>query len=417
MIRAIVFIALWTLAGLARAAPAFQLSMYPIFSCGAAFGCPALSFPEGYQLLVSVEAVGTDGFPATDYNGTVVFTSTDPSAVIVPSSHTFVASDHGITSVAVRFYRQGPQTITGADAINGLSGSTGASINSNSLPKITNAGDLSGAWSAPYIGGQGIMLDVASNDDGSANVFGAWFTFTDLTTVPQAFPVWFSFQGKMASLAEAGAILDIYATPGGNFNAGPVVSAKLIGRATLQFYGCSQAQFSFLMANDYLNYRKPDSFVAGSSLNLQRLSAEAGCDSASMPTRSARGFSGTWYDPSTSGQGLLFDVSATNGGWLFGGWFTFSADIYGGFQWFTLQGPFPLNGNEADVPIYVARTESFLSTASPTNGETSTHQVGTAHILFKSCTDAQLDFNFQDGVNATGSIPLKRLTPVPDDCS
>lgn len=284
---------------------------------------------------------------------------------------------------------------------------------------LVRPNDLSGAWYDPNTSGQGFMFDVSSNADGSVGVFGGWFTFTLSGMLNEAYPTWFSIQGQISSTRTASPI-SIFHTGGGTFDAPPVVAASLAGSGTLAFLDCTHATFTYSIAGEYLNSPAEAPPLQTGSISLVRLSAEAGCNQPSAEPTSSRGFSGTWYNPTTSGQGLLFDVSDTGGGFFFGGWFTY-ADV-GAYPkaWYTLQGPFATNATEADLPVYVGRSESFGSTQVPApGGELAIRQVGTAHIKFTSCTDAQLDYTvtFVGTPTATGSIPLKRLTPVPADCA
>jgi hypothetical protein len=66
---------------------------------------------------------GHDIGPDSAYRGTIVFSSTDPFATL-PAAYTFGSADGGtkaFTGVILR--TPGPQTITGTDSVNELSGS------------------------------------------------------------------------------------------------------------------------------------------------------------------------------------------------------------------------------------------------------------------------------------------------------
>ena len=80
MTRAIVALIFAFILGPVQAAPAFQLSLWPIYSCGSVVSCPPFEVAIGSQFSMAVVVVGTDGAPATDYTGTVVFSSSDPTA-------------------------------------------------------------------------------------------------------------------------------------------------------------------------------------------------------------------------------------------------------------------------------------------------------------------------------------------------
>ncbi|WP_051928277.1 hypothetical protein, partial [Nitrosococcus oceani] len=95
------------------------------------------------------------------------------------------------------------------------------------------------------------------------------------------------------------------------------------------------------------------------------------------------GHSGTWYNPSTSGQGFLIDVIPSRGE-LFVAWFTFNSDGTGQ-RWFTAQGPFENNRGELTL---------FETTGGVFNDPTpvATTEVGTLNIEFQSCTNGTVSF-------------------------
>ncbi|MGH8124129.1 MAG: hypothetical protein ACREPT_15335, partial [Rudaea sp.] len=119
------------------------------------------------------------------------------------------------------------------------------------------------------------------------------------------------------------------------------------------------------------------------------------------------GLTGTWYNPTTGGQGLLIetypDLQGSGHGYLGVGWYTFDLTAAGGQRWYTMQGP-AVNG-AASVPltIYTATDGNF--NAPPTIGAVA---VGTATLSFSDCTHGTLAYHFNDG-RPDGSIPLTRL--------
>ena len=84
-----------------------------------------------------VSAVDASGFPATGYNGTVSFASSDGSAIL-PATHTFTPSDNSVLLTSITFNSPGTlpgaisattrQTITAIDSANGLSATVAFSI-------------------------------------------------------------------------------------------------------------------------------------------------------------------------------------------------------------------------------------------------------------------------------------------------
>ncbi|MCB1608698.1 MAG: amidohydrolase family protein [Xanthomonadales bacterium] len=120
-----------------------------------------------------------------------------------------------------------------------------------------------------------------------------------------------------------------------------------------------------------------------------------------------QGISGAWYNPDTSGQGVLFDIEPASG-LLFGAIFTYETatpDKLGApeHRWLTVQGSYL--GNQAQVPIYLTSGGVFDQPVA-----TDTEPVGVATISFDSCTAATLSYALTDPP-LTGSMPLTRVIP------
>ncbi len=180
--------------------------------------------------------------------------------------------------------------------------------------------DLTGTWYAPTLSGQGMQFDVWENADGTASILGGWFTFS-LVGVPfnTTYPLWYSMQAPAQAISFGNDfLLSVFYTPGGVFAAPSAVQTLPAGRAIVRFTDCSHAYFYYDVKADTLNTPGLEYDDSG-SVNLVRLTGDAGCDNPVANTRSARGFSGTWYDPSASGQGMILDVNDASGGFLFGG--------------------------------------------------------------------------------------------------
>ncbi|WP_347262329.1 hypothetical protein [Rudaea sp.] len=116
---------------------------------------------------------------------------------------------------------------------------------------------------------------------------------------------------------------------------------------------------------------------------------------------------GTWYNPYTSGQGLVLEVypSSQGLGQLFAGWFTF--DAYGNAQWKTLQGQ-QSSAQGASYSLTIYRSSGGNFNAPP---KTDAIAEGTATLTFHDCTHATLAYQFIDG--RSGTIPEVRLTDEP----
>lgn len=117
------------------------------------------------------------------------------------------------------------------------------------------------------------------------------------------------------------------------------------------------------------------------------------------------GLAGAWFEPETSGQGLFIDV-IDSGNQLFIGWFTYlprqGSTPVSTNQWYTLQGPF--EGATAELSIFLTEGGFFDDPE-----DTMTNAVGSAVLNFLSCTEATLDYAFDNG--PSGTIDLTRLTP------
>jgi hypothetical protein len=77
---------------------------------------------------VNLAIANRDGTAATSYTGTVVFTSTDPGAVL-PAQYTFTSGDAGVHSFMVSLNTSGMQTLTATDsADSGLTASEDTTV-------------------------------------------------------------------------------------------------------------------------------------------------------------------------------------------------------------------------------------------------------------------------------------------------
>ncbi len=123
------------------------------------------------------------------------------------------------------------------------------------------------------------------------------------------------------------------------------------------------------------------------------------------------GLTGPWYDPSTSGQGLLIetypDFNGVSGQVYFAaGWYTYDVTAAGGQRWYTLQSQAPIAGSAASVPMNIYATTGGNFNAPPT---TKAVQVGTAVLNFADCMHGALQYAFTDGSGRSGTIPLSRV--------
>jgi hypothetical protein len=127
------------------------------------------------------------------------------------------------------------------------------------------------------------------------------------------------------------------------------------------------------------------------------------------------GFAGAWFEPTTSGQGLLFDVFPELG-MMFAAWFTYDIDGSedssatlgdSGHRWLTAQGRF--SGNTAVLDIILTTGGAFNSSQPP--AVNNPDPVGTLTIEFEGCGDALMSYEFFSPY-MVGEIPIQRVVPV-----
>src|SRR5580765_1460324 len=124
-------------------------------------------------------------------------------------------------------------------------------------------------------------------------------------------------------------------------------------------------------------------------------------------------YSGAWYDPQTSGQGLVVDIVPSQQ-MLFAAWYTYAPQSEGqtdraSQRWFTLQAGYtPGSKTAKQVPVYAVIGGSFNKTT-----RTAGLQVGTADITFTACNAMTINYQFTQGEFAglSGSISEQKVVP------
>ena len=117
------------------------------------------------------------------------------------------------------------------------------------------------------------------------------------------------------------------------------------------------------------------------------------------------GHSGAWFNPQTSGQGVLVDVAAGEQ-YLFLAWFTYTdADSANPFEhrWLTAQGGYA--GNIAQLPLSETLGGKFDDPQ-----EVNTVTVGEVIVEFDDCEQGRVTYSL-DGEDLQGEFPLVRLIP------
>jgi hypothetical protein len=264
---------------------------------------------------------------------------------------------------------------------------------------------LTGTWYNPDRSGQGFefVIDPGTNG-GDGSLFGAWFTYDTIAGGPSA-QRWFSLQATF-SPGTTTADVTIYQNLGGTFDQPPATSAIAVGSGSLTFFSCESALLTY-------------GFNAGpvGATVLRNLLPNVECGAAGTPPPSDFGLSGTWYDPATSGQGIVAEVNPVDAQ-VFVGWYTYSLDAGNGGagqqRWLSAQGAYDVGSTAMDLTIYQSTNGTFDSD----HTTVTTTPVGLATLTFLTCTTATLDYAFTDGEFAgkVDSIDLVRLGPPLASC-
>ncbi len=280
--------------------------------------------------------------------------------------------------------------------------------NTTSTSINLNQHGLSGSWADPTTNSQGLVMEVDPDfyATGTGLLFAGWYTYDVTAAGGQR---WYTLQAQVSGTTPA--VVGIYSTTGGRFDSPQTTSAKEVGRATLAFSDCT---------NGTLDYTFTDGSGRTGRIPLTRLLSNTTCSpngdsgTATAPTL----LSGAWADAGNSGQGLVFDMNAVDNV-VFAGWYTYTATAAPGSDatgqhWYTLQATLkPGTSTPNNVGIYESTGGVFNAPATA-----HTTQVGTASLVFSSCTSARLNYAFNTGANSgkTGTLDLTRVGAVPAGC-
>jgi Leucine-rich repeat (LRR) protein len=285
---------------------------------------------------------------------------------------------------------------------------------------------LSGAWYDTSDSGKGFVIDAMPDHAGPGigTYFGGWFNFLcGIYGCPDGAPndaegqqQWFSFQDNVDA-TNPYSRQTVYESRGGNFDAPPTVGATPTGVVAIAFDDCSHGMVRYHMANTLYTDR---------TVRLTRLTPSTRCTQDGTPVAvpaSNTLLSGAWYDPTTAGQGLVFDINAENGV-LFAAWYTYAVNgtrvpPLAGQRWYTLQARIASDARTFhDVHIYDTTGGLFDGPLAPEDGIVQTTSVGTTDITFQSCSTLTIDYRFTSGelLGASGTLHLARLSPVPAGC-
>jgi hypothetical protein len=296
--------------------------------------------------------------------------------------------------------------------VHGDMGMTGTITVEGTVPTPFNMNQhgLAGSWANPLTESQGFVMDVFPDlfGQGQGLMFGGWFTFD--VTAPGG-QRWYTLQGQVNATDES-AVIPIYQTLGGAFDTPQVTTTTPVGQATVHFDDCSHGSLAYAFS---------DGSGRTGTIPLTRLLNNLACTPTGTTPGNAGNYlvGGTWADVGNSGQGLVFDVNTAQGV-LFAAWYSFLANAAAnagapGQHWYTLQAAPPANFTTLEnVGIYDTTGGVFDQHAT-----TTTTQVGTATLVFNSCSSLTMTYTFTAGPNAgiSGTLDLSRIAPVPAGCS
>jgi len=266
---------------------------------------------------------------------------------------------------------------------------------------------LSGSWADATTDSQGVVMELFPDiyGPGLGLLFGGWFTFDVTAAGGQR---WYTIQGTVTDDDDT-ATMPIYLTQGGAFDSAQPTATEEIGEATVRFDDCNSARMQY-------------SFDDGRSgtIELSRLLANVSCTPAGDSGIAGRHLlAGAWADAGNSGQGLVLDINPPQNV-FFGAWYSFLADAAGnagppGQHWFTLQAALTPNFTRLDdIGIFDSTGGAFDQGA-----DTATVQVGSADLVFHSCTSATLAYTFTGGTHTgvSGELELSRIGAAPEGCA
>ena len=243
---------------------------------------------------------------------------------------------------------------------------------------------LRGTWYEPETSGQGLMVDVITLASGEKIVYVGWYTFRRAFAPTPTAQRWLVASGASNPQrnAETGLIeqtLDLYVTAdgAGRFNQPHSADVQRVGTLTLQLISNTEVIARF-------HFDSPiETYPQTSEVRLIKLPDQ---ELVAGPERDLRG---TWFNPQTSGQGVMVDVLATgkDARALAASWYTY--DRSGRQLWLFLQGPFSPGATEMQVDVYLSTGGNFILPPIVTP-----ERVGSARVRRVDTTRMRIDVDF-----------------------
>jgi plastocyanin len=334
--------------------------------------------------------------------------------------HNVVADDSSFTSgpassaqwsLPVTFTKGGMMryycAIHGGPGGSGMAGSI--TVQSAPAPFDLNRRGLTGSWFQMATAGQGVEVEIYPDlmAPGTGFMQAAWFTYDYNAPGGASSQRWYTFSGNVQS-GQPSATLTLYENTGGNFDAPPVTQAMPVGSVVVS------ADCNHLT----MTYTFTDGSGRSGMVPMTRLLPNVTCVASGAETPNADfAYSGNWFDKTTSGQGIVFELNPNQPlAWLT--WYTYAPNgqalSEAGQRWYTAQGAYMPGARTLPMTLYET-TGGLFDKSEPTP---TTVPVGMATATFTSCTALKLDFNFTGGSSAgtSGTINMTRVGPTPTGC-
>jgi len=256
-------------------------------------------------------------------------------------------------------------------------------------PFVVEAG-TSSAWFDPSRNGEGFMLEILEHN----RAVMYWFTYDD-----RGEQDWYIAEGEIRGnrilfpemIQVSGGIF------GPDFDPGKV-TRSIVGSASFIWSGCDTGAMDWLIDQDGDDRRH-------GRMNLQRLSRVMGIDCAnqSLPPEIEEGLlSGSWYDPTHSGEGYVLEVLIDQRVLVY--WFSF--DQQGNRRWFFGSGEIS-NGKFIFDEMFTTRGGVFGSGFDP--GAVEVTPWGSLELDLE-CSHGSSTFNPAEPGFPAGSLDLTRLS-------
>ncbi len=279
--------------------------------------------PDGYLRYRDDSLFVTFSLPADENNLALIDGTATPTMSLSTFDMTGNQTDADPSTVArwVQGGWSGYEDSEGTDHTNtgGSDKSIQFDVTSESLgdPFVIEAG-TSSAWYDPSHNGEGFMLEILANN----RAVMYWFTYDR-----DGDQDWYLAEGEI----RGNRILfpELIQASGGEFGPGfdpDNVTRKAVGSASFIWSGCDTGAMDWLIDKDGNGRRH-------GRMNLQRLSRVMGidCGRPSLPPEIEAGLlSGSWYDPTHSGEGYVLEVLTDRRVLVY--WFSF--DPQGNRRWF-----------------------------------------------------------------------------------